>query len=203
MKAKSEIMKQGKLIIFSAPSGSGKTTLVHHLLQQSGLNLAFSVSATSREKRLNETDGKDYFFISPEEFLQKIKNNEFVEWEEVYKNNYYGTLKSEVERLLKQGKNVIFDIDVKGGLNIKKQYPNNSLAIFVQPPSIAELKKRLQSRQTESPEKIKMRIDKADEEMQYAGDFDVIIVNDDLEKAKNEAYRIVKSFIENNRDEKK
>ena len=196
-------MKQGKLIIFSAPSGSGKTTLVHHLLQQSGLNLAFSVSATSREKRLNETDGKDYFFISPEEFLQKIKNNEFVEWEEVYKNNYYGTLKSEVERLLKQGKNVIFDIDVKGGLNIKKQYPNNSLAIFVQPPSIAELKKRLQSRQTESPEKIKMRIDKADEEMQYAGDFDVIIVNDDLEKAKNEAYRIVKSFIENNRDEKK
>jgi len=203
LKAKSEIMKQGKLIIFSAPSGSGKTTLVHHLLQQSGLNLAFSVSATSREKRLNETDGKDYFFISPEEFLQKIKNNEFVEWEEVYKNNYYGTLKSEVERLLKQGKNVIFDIDVKGGLNIKKQYPNNSLAIFVQPPSIAELKKRLQSRQTESPEKIKMRIDKADEEMQYAGDFDVIIVNDDLEKAKNEAYRIVKSFIENNRDEKK
>ncbi len=195
-------MKQGKLIIFSAPSGSGKTTLVHHLLQQPELNLAFSVSATSREKRPNETHGKDYYFISPDAFKQKIKNDAFIEWEEVYKNNFYGTLKSEVERLINNGKNVIFDIDVKGGLNIKKQYPTNSLAIFLQPPSIAELKKRLQSRQTESAEKIKMRIDKAGEEIQYAKDFDVIIVNDNLEKAKKEAYRIVKSFLENNRDEK-
>ncbi len=189
-------MKQGKLIIFSAPSGSGKTTLVHYLLQHPELNLAFSVSAASRDKRHNEIDGKDYYFISPETFKQKIKNNEFVEWEEVYKNNFYGTLKSEVARLLNEGKNVIFDIDVKGGLNIKKQYPNNSLAIFVQPPSVSELKKRLQSRQTETPEKIQMRIEKADEEMQYAKDFDVIIINDDLEKAKNDAYKIVKSFIE-------
>ena len=189
-------MKQGKLIIFSAPSGSGKTTLVHYLLQHPELNLAFSVSAASRDKRPNEIDGKDYYFISPETFKQKIKNNEFVEWEEVYKNNFYGTLKSEVARLLNEGKNVIFDIDVKGGLNIKKQYPDNSLAIFVQPPSVSELKKRLQSRQTETPEKIQMRIEKADEEMQYAKDFDVIIINDDLEKAKNEAYKIVKSFIE-------
>ena len=196
MKANLSLMKQGKLIIFSAPSGSGKTTLVHHLLQQPELNLAFSVSAASREKRPNEVDGKDYYFISPEEFQQKIKEDAFVEWEEVYKNNYYGTLKSEVERLLNEGKNVIFDIDVKGGLNIKKQYPDNSLAIFVQPPSITELKHRLETRQTETPEKIKMRIDKADEEMQYAKDFDVIIINDDLEKAKEEAYHTVKSFLE-------
>ncbi len=189
-------MKQGKLIIFSAPSGSGKTTLVHYLLQQPELNLAFSVSATSRDKRPNEVDGKDYYFMSPETFKHKIKNKEFVEWEEVYRNNFYGTLKSEVERLLNQGKNIIFDIDVKGGLNIKKQYPNQSLAIFVQPPSIEELKKRLESRQTETPEKIKMRIEKAGEEMQYAKDFDVIIVNDDLEKTKKEAYKIVQSFIE-------
>ncbi len=196
MKANLSIMKQGKLIIFSAPSGSGKTTLVHHLLQQPELNLAFSVSVASREKRPNEVDGKDYYFISPEEFQQKIIEEAFVEWEEVYKNNYYGTLKSEVKRLLNEGKNVIFDIDVKGGLNIKKQYPDNSLAIFVQPPSITELKHRLETRQTETPEKIKMRIDKADEEMQYAKDFDVIIINDDLEKAKEEAYHTVKSFLE-------
>ena len=189
-------MKPGKLIIFSAPSGSGKTTLVHYLLQHPDLNLAFSVSATSRDKRHSETDGKDYYFISPATFKQKIKDGEFVEWEEVYKDNFYGTLKSEVARLLNEGKNVVFDIDVKGGLNIKKQYPDNSLAIFVQPPSVSELKKRLQSRQTETSEKIQMRIEKADEEMQYANDFDVIIINDDLEKAKNEAYNIVKSFIE-------
>ena len=189
-------MKQGKLIIFSAPSGSGKTTLVHYLLQHPELNLAFSVSAASRKKRPNEKNGIDYYFISPDTFKQKIKNGEFVEWEEVYKNNFYGTLKTEVARLLNEGKNVIFDIDVKGGINIKKQYPDNSLAIFVQPPSVSELKKRLQSRQTETPEKIQMRIEKADEEMQYAKDFDVIIINDDLEKAKNDAYKIVKSFIE-------
>jgi len=189
-------MKQGKLIIFSAPSGSGKTTLVHYLLQHPELNLAFSVSAASRKKRPNEKNGIDYYFISPDTFKQKIKNGEFVEWEEVYKNNFYGTLKTEVARLLNEGKNVIFDIDVKGGLNLKKQYPDNSLAIFVQPPSVSELKKRLQSRQTETPEKIQMRIEKANEEMQYAKDFDVIIINDDLEKAKNDAYKIVKSFIE-------
>ena len=190
-------MQKGKLIIFSAPSGSGKTTLVHHLLSKPELNLAFSVSATSREKRHNETDGIDYYFISPEDFKQKIKENAFVEWEEVYKNNYYGTLKSEVERLLNEGKNVIFDIDVKGGLNIKKQYPDNSLAVFVQPPSVDELKKRLESRQTETADKIKMRLAKATEELQYSGDFDVIITNDDLNEAKQKAYQLVKKFIDN------
>jgi guanylate kinase len=190
-------MQKGKLIIFSAPSGSGKTTLVHHLLSKPELNLAFSVSATSREKRHNETDGIDYYFISPEDFKQKIKENAFVEWEEVYKNNYYGTLKSEVERLLNEGKNVIFDIDVKGGLNIKKQYPENSLAVFVQPPSVDELKKRLESRKTETADKIKMRLAKATEELQYSGDFDVIITNDDLNEAKQKAYQLVKKFIDN------
>ena len=190
-------MKKGKLIIFSAPSGSGKTTLVHYLLQQPELHLAFSISAASREKRPNEIDGQDYYFMKPEIFKKKIQNREFIEWEEVYKDNYYGTLKSEVSRLLNEGKNVIFDIDVKGGLNIKKQFPNQSLAIFVKPPSVAELKKRLHSRQTESPEKIRMRLAKADQEMQYAKDFDVIIVNDNLEKAKKEAYEVVKAFIEN------
>ncbi len=187
--------KKGKLIIFSAPSGSGKTTLVHYLLQKPELNLAFSISAASREKRPGEINGKDYYFISPEEFKKKIKENAFVEWEEVYKNNFYGTLKEEVERLRNQGKNIIFDIDVKGGLNIKKQFPEDSLAIFVEPPSVEELIVRLKKRKTETPEKIKIRIDKAEEELKYANQFDVIILNDDLEKAKKEAYRIVKKFL--------
>jgi len=188
-------MQKGKLIIFSAPSGSGKTTLVHYLLSKPELNLAFSISAASRPKRPNEINGKDYYFISPQEFKEKIKNDEFVEWEEVYKDNFYGTLKSEVNRLLQEGKNVIFDIDVKGGLNIKKQFPDNSLAIFVQPPSIEELKKRLENRQTETPEKIQMRIAKAGDEIKYAKDFDVILINDNLEKSKQEAYDIVSKFI--------
>jgi guanylate kinase len=190
-------MQKGKLIIFSAPSGSGKTTLVHYLLSRPELNLAFSVSATSREKRHNETDGVDYYFISPAEFQQKIKDKAFVEWEEVYKDNFYGTLKTEIDRLLNQGKNVIFDIDVKGGMNIKKQYPANSLAVFVQPPSVDELKKRLESRKTETPEKIKMRLAKAGDELQYSKHFDVILINDNLEKAKQKAYQLVKNFINN------
>jgi len=189
-------MKQGKLIIFSAPSGSGKTTLVHYLLDKPELNLSFSVSATSRAKRPNEQHGVDYYFLSPEEFQQKIKEDAFVEWEEVYKDNYYGTLKSEVERLLNEGKNVIFDIDVKGGLNIKKQFPGNSLAVFVQPPSVDELKKRLENRKTETEEKIKMRLAKAKEELEYSKDFDVVVVNDDLEKAQKEVYQLVKEFVE-------
>ncbi len=187
--------KKGKLIIFSAPSGSGKTTLVHYLLQKPELNLAFSISAASREKRPGEINGKDYYFISPEEFKKKIKENAFVEWEEVYKDNFYGTLKEEVERLRSQGKNIIFDIDVKGGLNIKKQFPGDSLAIFVEPPSVEELIVRLKNRKTETPEKIKMRIDKAEEELKYADQFDIVILNDDLKKAKKEAYRIVKKFL--------
>jgi guanylate kinase len=189
-------MKKGKLVIFSAPSGSGKTTLVHYLLSKPELNLAFSVSATSRDKRPNEKHGRDYYFLNPEDFKQKIKEHAFVEWEEVYKDNFYGTLKEEVNRLLDAGKNVIFDIDVKGGLNIKRQFPDNSLAIFVKPPDISTLKQRLEGRQTETPEKIQMRVDKANEEMQYAKNFDVIIINDDLEKAKQDAYQIVKQFIE-------
>ncbi len=189
-------LKKGKLIIFSAPSGSGKTTLVHYLLNKPELNLAFSISAASREKREGEQNGKDYYFISPEEFKEKIKKNAFIEWEEVYKNNFYGTLKEEVERLRNMGKNIIFDIDVKGGLNIKKQFPEDSLAIFVQPPSIEELIQRLKNRKTETPEKIKMRIDKAEDELKFADKFDRIILNDNLEKAKNEAYKVVKNFLE-------
>jgi len=187
--------QKGKLIIFSAPSGSGKTTLVHYLLNKPELNLAFSISAASREKREGETDGKDYYFISPDKFKKKIENEEFIEWEEVYKNNFYGTLKEEVERLRNQGKNIIFDIDVKGGLNIKKQFPNDSVAIFVEPPSVEELIMRLKNRKTETPEKIKMRIDKAEEELKFADKFDVIILNDKLERAKEEAYKIVKKFL--------
>ncbi len=189
------VKQKGKLIIFSAPSGSGKTTLVHHLLEQPELNLAFSISAASRQKREGEQDGKDYYFISPKDFKQKIDDDEFVEWEEVYKDNFYGTLKSEVERLRKEGKNIIFDIDVKGGLNIKKQFPKDSLAVFVEPPSVEELIKRLKNRKTETPEKIKMRINKASEELAYAKDFDVVVVNDDLEEAKENAYKIVSDFL--------
>ncbi len=187
---------RGKLIIFSAPSGSGKTTIVQRLMQYPELNLAFSVSATSREKRQNEEHGKHYYFISPDEFRQKIKENAFLEWEEVYPDHYYGTLKSEVERLLHQGKNVIFDIDVKGGMNIKKLYPGQALSVFVQVPDPAQLRERLRARKTESEEKINLRLSKAQEEMKYAPLFDVILINDDLEKSVTRAYEIVKNFID-------
>jgi len=186
---------KGKLIVFSAPSGSGKTTIVHHLLKQESLNLAFSVSATSRAKRGKEIDGKDYYFISNEKFQKYINNDAFVEWEEVYKGTKYGTLKSEIERLWKAGKNVIFDIDVKGGLNIKKQFPKETLAIFVKPPSVEELKKRLESRGTETLEKIQMRLDKANEELSYSRNFDAILINDDLDKAQKTATYLVKGFL--------
>lgn len=189
-------MTQGKLIVFSAPSGSGKTTLVHHLLDQADLKLAFSVSATSREKRPAEIDGKDYYFISNESFENKISKNQFVEYEEVYKGTYYGTLKSELERIWAQGKNIIFDIDVIGGLNIKKQFPKQTLAVFVRPPSVEELEKRLRNRQTESDEKIKMRVEKASKELETAPLFDAIIENQNLEQAKRDAYQLVKEFIE-------
>lgn len=188
-------MKQGRLIVFSAPSGSGKTTLVHHLLGQPGLKLAFSVSATSREKRPAEIDGKDYYFISNELFKQKISEGNFVEYEEVYKGTYYGTLKSELERIWASGKNIIFDIDVVGGLNIKRQFPEQTLAVFVRPPSVEELEKRLRNRQTEGEEKIRMRVEKASKELETASLFDVIIENQDLDQAKQDAYRIVKEFI--------
>lgn len=187
--------KQGKLIVFSAPSGSGKTTIVHHLLEQKELNLGFSVSATSRPRRAQEEHGRDYYFLSKEAFEKHIKNNDFLEWEEVYKDNYYGTLQAEVERIWKEGKAVIFDIDVVGGLRIKKKYPENTLAIFVQPPSLEVMEQRLRNRKTESEEKILERLNKAEKELKFATDFDVILINDDLETAKKGAIRLVETFL--------
>lgn len=187
--------QQGKLIVFSAPSGSGKTTIVKHLLTISELSLAFSISATSRYMRDGEVDGKDYYFISAEEFQKKIEEKAFVEYEEVYKDNYYGTLKSEVERIWADGKHVVFDIDVVGGLNIKSQFPDQTLAVFVSPPSVEELERRLRFRQTESDEKIAMRLAKAEREISRAPEFDVILENHDLETAKEEAYQLVNQFV--------
>jgi len=177
-------LKQGKLIVFSAPSGSGKTTIVQYLAKQAELNLGFSVSATSRPKRGDEIDGKDYHFISIEAFKKHIIQGNFIEFEEVYTNNFYGTLKSEIDRIWALGKHVIFDIDVEGGLNIKKQFPDKTLAIFVQPPSIEVMEQRLRGRKTDSEEKIKERVAKAQKEMKYATNFDVILLNDILEQAK-------------------
>ncbi len=188
---------KGKLFVFSAPSGSGKTTIVHHLLAQNELDLEFSISATSRQKRGSEKEGKDYYFISPEVFKKYIDNDGFLEWEEVYKDNFYGTLKSEVNRIWALGKHAIFDIDVFGGLRIKSKFPENTLAVFVQPPSIEVMEKRLRNRKTDTEEKIKERVLKAERELKFAQDFDVVLVNDNLEKAKKEAYDLVKKFIEN------
>ncbi len=186
---------RGKLIIFSAPSGSGKTTLVRHLLSKPELNLAFSVSATSRPPRGEEVDGEHYYFMSAHEFKKHIKADDFLEWEEVYRDNFYGTLKSEVERLWAMGKHVIFDIDVAGGLRIKKKFPDQTLAVFVKPPSIDELKIRLKKRSTESEDKINMRIAKASVELATAPQFDVIIKNNVLDKALSEAEKLVADFI--------
>ncbi len=188
--------KTGKLIVFSAPSGSGKTTIVRHLLSKKELNLEFSVSATSRDPRDYEIDGKDYYFMSLKEFKQHIKNDDFLEWEEVYRDNFYGTLKSEVQRIWNEGKHVIFDIDVVGGLDIKNIYPEQTLAVFVKPPSVEELKIRLKKRQTESDERINMRVAKASIEMATAPQFDKILVNSDLDTALEDAYQLVKSFID-------
>ena len=185
----------GKLIVFSAPSGSGKTTIVRHLLTQKELNLEFSVSATSREKRGTEVDAKDYYFLSIDDFKQHIKADEFLEWEEVYRDNFYGTLKTEVERIWALGKHVIFDIDVSGGLRVKRKFPEETLAIFVKPPSIDALKIRLKKRQTETQDKINMRVAKASAELATAPLFDCIIENDILEMAQKEAYDTVTKFI--------
>lgn len=189
-------MKGGKLIIFAAPSGSGKTTIVEYLLKQEELNLAFSVSATSRPRRGTEEDGVNYYFMSAKEFKSHIKNDDFLEWEEVYRDNFYGTLKSEVERLWAEGKNVIFDIDVAGGLRIKKKYPKKTLAVFVKPPSVDELKIRLKKRSTESDDKINMRIAKASVELATAPQFDKVIKNYDLDTALAEAHELVANFLE-------
>ena len=184
----------GKLIIFSAPSGAGKSTIVNYLLSQN-LNLQFSISATSRLPRGTEKDGIEYYFLSPEEFRQKIANNEFLEYEEVYKDKFYGTLKTEVDRILNNDGNVIFDVDVVGGCNIKQFYNNKALSIFVKPPSIEELRNRLEKRNTDSVEVIDARIAKAEEEMTFAQRFDVIINNDNLEEAKTKVLEIVTDFL--------
>ncbi|WP_411765991.1 guanylate kinase [Winogradskyella sp. A3E31] len=189
--------KKGKLIVFSAPSGSGKTTIVRYLLQQPELNLEFSISATSREKRGIEVEGKDYYYLSAKEFKNKIKNDEFLEWEEVYRDNFYGTLKTEVERIWALGKNVIFDIDVSGGLRIKRKFPEETLAIFVKPPSIDELKIRLKKRKTESEDKINMRVAKASAELATSPLFDKVVVNNELTSALDDAYELVSEFIKN------
>lgn len=185
----------GKLIIFSAPSGAGKSTLVQYLLGR-GLDMEFSISATSRPPRGDEKHGVEYYFLTPDEFRQKIKNQEFLEYEEVYPNCYYGTLRSEIERITSQGKNIVFDVDVVGGLNIKENYLDKALALFIAPPSIEVLHERLQHRGTDSAEMIEKRIGKADFEMTFAPQFDKIVVNDDLELAKADAERSIREFLD-------
>lgn len=186
---------QGKLIIFSAPSGAGKTTIVKRMLQEADFNLCFSISATSRKPRHTEKHKHDYYFLSPDEFRAKVAEDAFLEWEEVYQDKYYGTLKTEVERLLNEGKNIVFDVDVVGGLNIKKYYGDKALSIFVQPPSVDELEKRLNARATDDTATIKKRIEKAEYELTFAEKFDVIIVNDVLEDAIKKTKNIVSKFI--------
>lgn len=182
-----------KVIIFSAPSGAGKSTIVRHLLSKFNF-LEFSVSATSRAPRGEEVDGKDYYFFSTEEFENKIRKGDFVEYEEVYAGSYYGTLVSEVQRIWEKGNIIIFDIDVKGGVNLKRLYGGNALAVFIQPPSVEELRKRLVGRGTDSPEAIERRVAKAEEELAYAGKFDVVLVNDNLEEALARAEKVVEEF---------
>jgi len=186
---------QGKVIIFSAPSGAGKTSIVHALLSKMP-SLEFSVSACSRSPRPNEIHGKDYFFIPTQEFKNKISSSDFLEWEEVYTNHFYGTLNSELSRIWSESKIVIFDVDVKGGINIKKKLGHAALSIFVMPPSIDELEKRLRSRKTESEDKILQRVSKANEELQDAKHFDVVLENDNFERAVEEAESIVQNFID-------
>jgi guanylate kinase len=188
-------MEKGKLIIFSAPSGSGKSSVIQHLLQQ-GLPLQFSISATSRAPRGNERHGVDYYFLTPETFRSHIEKGDFLEYEEVYKNKFYGTLKSEVERITQSGQSVVFDVDVVGGCNIKRIYGDRALSVFIQPPSVDELRRRLEKRGTDAPEVIGYRLEKAEYELQFAREFDVIIINDDLAKAQSEVFKTVKSFIE-------
>lgn len=185
---------KGKIIIFSAPSGSGKSTIINFLMQQN-LNLAFSISATSRPPRGTEQHGVEYFFLTPEDFRQRIANGEFLEYEEVYKDRFYGTLKEQVEKQLEKGQNVVLDVDVKGGCNIKNYYGNRALSIFIQPPSIEALRQRLNGRGTDSPEVIEDRIARAEYELGFAGKFDTVVVNDDLEKAQQEALQILKNFL--------
>ncbi|MFC2335338.1 MAG: guanylate kinase [Prevotella sp.] len=191
-----EVASKGKLIIFSAPSGSGKSTIVQYLMKEHPeLRLVFSVSCTSRAPRGTERNGIDYFFLSPDEFRQKISKGEFLEYEEVYQDKFYGTLKSQVDSQANRGENVVFDVDVKGGCNIKKYYGNRALSVFIQPPSVEELRHRLLGRATDAPEVIEQRLSKAAYELTFADRFDKVIVNDDLAVAKAEAYQIVSDFL--------
>ncbi|MFO7852708.1 MAG: guanylate kinase [Bacteroidota bacterium] len=188
---------KGKLIIVSAPSGSGKTSIVKYLLDHLP-ELDFSISATSRPPRRGEQNGVDYYFMSADEFREKIKNNEFVEWEEVYKDTYYGTLRSEINRAWDKDRHIIFDVDVEGGLSLKAEYGDRALSLFIKPPGINELRERLINRGADHPSEIEMRINKAQEEMDKAPNFDKVIINDDLDKACGDALRICKSFLRNN-----
>ena len=187
---------KGKLLIVSAPSGSGKSTIVNWLMQEHPeLNLYFSISCTSRPPRGTEQNGVEYFFLSPEEFKEKIQNGEFLEYEEVYENRFYGTLKAQVERQLEAGQNVVFDVDVKGGVNIKKFYGEQAMSLFIQPPSVEELRRRLEGRGTDTPEAIESRLAKAEYELTFAPQFDHVVVNDDLEQAKQKTLMLVNNFV--------
>ncbi len=188
-------VSEGKLIVFSAPSGSGKTTIVRELLKDEKFKLEFSVSATSRDKRPNEIEGKDYYFLTVDKFKEKINEDAFAEWEEVYNNQFYGTLKSEIERIRKKGHNVVFDIDVAGGISIKKMFKEDCLTVFIQPPSISELEKRLRHRGTETEKSLKKRLEKAEKEMVFSKQFDVVIVNDILDTAVQEVKKIITGFL--------
>lgn len=184
-----------KLLIFSAPSGSGKSTIINWLMQYPDLHLAFSISCTSRAPRGTEQNGVEYFFLTPEEFRERIAHNEFLEYEEVYKDRFYGTLKQQVENQLQKGENVVFDLDVKGGCNIKRFYGDRALSIFIQPPSIDALRQRLVGRATDAPEVIEDRLARASYELTFAPQFDRVVVNDDLDKAKAETLAIVREFL--------
>lgn len=188
-------MKEGKIIIFSAPSGSGKSTIVNYLLQRD-LHLDFSISATSRAPRGSEKNGVEYYFLTPDEFRKRIENDEFVEYEEVYKDCFYGTLRSELDRIWGAGNHIVFDVDVVGGVNLKKIFGTQSLSIFIQPPSLEELRRRLVGRATDSAEKIEQRLAKAEKELTFAGQFDKVVLNDNLEQAESEVERLVRQFIE-------
>lgn len=185
----------GKVIIFSAPSGSGKSTIIGRLMAHKELNMAFSISCTSRQPRGAERDGVEYFFVTPDEFRRKIADGEFLEYEEVYKDRYYGTLKSQVERQLEAGENVVLDVDVKGACNIKQFYGDRALALFIQPPSLDELRRRLEGRGTDAPSVIEDRLARAEFELGFASKFDKVIVNDDLDRAVSEALEAVKEFV--------
>lgn len=187
---------KGKLIIFAAPSGSGKSTIINWLMQEHPeLNMHFSISCTSRAPRGTEQHGVEYFFLTPEEFRAKIANDEFVEYEEVYADRYYGTLKSQVEKQLEQGENVVFDVDVHGAMNIKKAYGSQAISVFIQPPSIEELRRRLNGRATDTPEVIEQRIERAEYELSFAPKFDTVVVNDDLQEAKENALQKIAQFL--------